>query len=149
MLTVRAVFPKAMLVNDRFHVQQLVTDAIDQMRIGFRWQVLAQENRVIREHRSRRKAVHTGAEKDLIGEWEPERMKNGETRPQIMARSRHIVLMHKSKRNAQQQARVASSSGCSQGRSRHTTSISIWWTSSTRTPSRQRPGSIWPDGITR
>ena len=41
MLTVRTVFPKAMLINDRFHVQQLVTDAIDQMRIGFRWQVLA------------------------------------------------------------------------------------------------------------
>ena len=44
MLTVRAVFPKAMLINDRFHVQQLVTDAIDQMRIGFRWEVLAQVN---------------------------------------------------------------------------------------------------------
>ena len=106
MLTVRAVFPKAMLINDRFHVQQLVTDAIDQMRIGFRWEVLAQENKAIREHRAKRKAVHTRAEKDLIGEWEPERMENGETKPQIMARSRHIILMHKSKWNAQQQARA-------------------------------------------
>ena len=107
MLTVRAAFPKAMLINDRFHVQQLVTDAIDQMRIGFRWEVLSQENRAIREHRARRKAVHTRAEKDLIGEWEPERMENGETKPQIMARSRHIILMHKSKWNAQQQERAA------------------------------------------
>ena len=107
MLTVRAVFPKAMLINDRFHVQQLVTDAIDQMRIGFRWEVLAQENKAIREHRAKRKAVHTRAEKDLIGEWEPERMENGETKPQVMARSRHIILMHKSKWNAQQQARAA------------------------------------------
>jgi transposase len=107
MLTVRSAFPKAMLINDRFHVQQLVTDAIDQMRIGFRWEVLSQENRAIREHRARRKAVHTRAEKDLIGEWEPERMENGETKPQIMARSRHIILMHKSKCNAQQQARAA------------------------------------------
>ena len=106
MLTVKTVFPKAMLINDRFHVQQLVTDAIDQMRIGFRWEVLSQENRAIREHRARRKAVHTRAEKDLIGEWEPERMENGETKPQIMARSRHIILMHKSKWNAQQQARA-------------------------------------------
>lgn len=106
MLTVRTVFPKAMLINDRFHVQQLVTDAIDQMRIGFRWEVLAQENRAIREHRAKRKAVHTRAEKDLIGDWEPERMENGETKPQIMARSRHIILMHKSKWNAQQQARA-------------------------------------------
>ena len=107
MLTVRAVFPKATLINDRFHVQRLVTDAIDQMRIGFRWEVLAEENKAIREHRARRKAVHTRAEKDLIGDWEPERMENGETRPQVIARSRHIILMHKSKWNEQQQARAA------------------------------------------
>lgn len=107
MLTVRTVFPKAMLINDRFHVQQLMTDAIDQMRIGLRWEVLAQENRAIREHRAKRKSARTKAEKDLIGEWKPERMENGETKPQIMARSRHIILMHKSKWNAQQQARAA------------------------------------------
>ena len=106
MLTVRTVFPKAMLINDRFHVQQLVTDAIDQMRIGFRWQVLAEENKAIKEHRAKRKAVHTRAEKNLIGEWEPVRMENGETKPQIMASSRHIILMHKSKWNIQQQARA-------------------------------------------
>lgn len=107
MLTVRTVFPKAMLINDRFHVQQLVTDAIDQMRIGFRWQVLAEENKAIKEHRAKRKAVHTRAEKELIGEWQPVRMENGETKPQIMARSRHIILMHKTKWNTQQQERAA------------------------------------------
>lgn len=107
MLTVRTVFPKAMLINDRFHVQQLVTDAIDQMRIGFRWQVLAEENKAIKEHRAKRKAVHSRAEKELIGEWQPVRMENGETKPQIMARSRHIILMHKTKWNTQQQERAA------------------------------------------
>lgn len=107
MLTVRAVFPKAMLINDRFHVQQLMTEAIDQMRIAFRWVVLEEENKAIKEHRARRKAVHTRAEKDLIGEWKPVRMANGETKPQVMARSRHILLMHKSKWNDQQKARAA------------------------------------------
>lgn len=106
MLTVRTVFPKARLINDRFHVQQLMTEAVDQMRIAFRWEVLADENEAIKKHRAKRKAAHTRAEKDLIGEWEPERMANGETRPQIMARSRHIILMHRSKWNAQQQARA-------------------------------------------
>ena len=106
MLTVRTVFPKAKLINDRFHVQQLMTEAVDQMRIAFRWEVLAEENEAIRKHRAKRKAAHTRAEKDLIGEWEPERMANGETRPQIMARSRHIILMHRSKWNTQQQARA-------------------------------------------
>ena len=106
MMTARAAFPKAMLVNDRFHVQRLVSEAIDQMRIGLRWEILAEENKAIRAHRARRKAARTRAEKDLVGEWEPERMENGETRPQIMARSRHIILAHKSKWNAQQQERA-------------------------------------------
>ena len=106
MLTVRTVFPMAKLINDRFHVQQLMAEAVDQMRIAFRWEVLDAENRAIKEHRAKRKAAHTRAEKDIIGEWEPERMANGETKPQIMARSRHIILMHRSKWNAQQQARA-------------------------------------------
>ena len=106
MLTVRTVFPQAMLINDRFHVQRLMSDAIDQLRIAFRWEVLAEENRAIKEHRARRKAAKTRAEKLLVGEWEPVRMENGETRPQIMARSRHLILMHKSKWNGQQRARA-------------------------------------------
>ena len=106
MLTVRTVFPKAKLISDRFHVQQLMTEAVDQMRIAFRWEVLAEENKAIKEHRAKRKAVHTRAEKELIGEWEPERMANGETKPQIMARSSRIILMHKSKWNAQQHSRA-------------------------------------------
>lgn len=107
MLTVRMAFPKAKLINDRFHVQQLVTDAIDQLRIAYRWVVLTEENAAIKEHRAKRKAANKKAEKDAIGAWEPQRMENGETRPQIMARSRHIILMHKYKWNAQQQARAA------------------------------------------
>lgn len=74
MLIVNTVFPMAMLVNDRFHVQKLVSEAIDQMRIAFRWEVLAEENKAIKEHRAKRKAAHTRAEKDIIGEWKPERM---------------------------------------------------------------------------
>ena len=106
MLTVRNVFPKAMLINDRFHVQQLMTEAIDQMRIAYRWEVIEAENKAIKEHRAKRRAAHTRAEKQLIGGWEPQRMANGETKPQILARGRHIILMHKSKWNAQQQARA-------------------------------------------
>lgn len=107
MLIVNTVFPMAMLVNDRFHVQKLVSEAIDQMRIAFRWEVLAEENKAIKEHRAKRKAAHTRAEKDIIGEWKPERMENGETKPQVLARSRHIILMHKSKWNEQQKARAS------------------------------------------
>lgn len=102
MLTVRKTFPGASLINDRFHVQQLISEAVDQLRIRHRWEVLEAENKAIKEHRARRKAAKTKEERELIGQWEPERMDNGETLPQIMARSRHIVLKHKSKWNEQQ-----------------------------------------------
>ena len=106
MLTVRKTFPGASLINDRFHVQQLISEAVDQLRIRHRWEVLEAENKAIREHRARRKAAKTKEERELIGQWEPERMDNGETLPQIMARSRHIVLKHESNWNEQQRQRA-------------------------------------------
>ena len=106
MLTVRTVFPRASLINDRFHVQQLLSDAVDQLRIRHRWEVLDAENRAIKEHRARRKGATTREERERIGMWEPERMSNGETLPQIMARSRHIMLKHKSKWNERQAERA-------------------------------------------
>lgn len=107
MLTVRNVFPGAKLINDRFHVQQLMSEAVDQLRIRYRWVVLDAENKAIREHRQRRKAAKTKAERALIGQWEPTRMSNGETMPQIMAKSKHIILKHQSKWNEQQTIRAA------------------------------------------
>ena len=53
MLTVRNSFPRATLINDRFHVQKLLTEAIDQMRIGYRLEVLDAENNEIREYRKK------------------------------------------------------------------------------------------------
>ncbi len=97
MLTVRTVFPGACLINDRFHVQQLISEAVDQLSIHHRWEVLEAENKAIREHRARHKAAKTKEGRGLIGQWEPQRMANGEPLPQIMARSRHIILKHKSK----------------------------------------------------
>lgn len=107
MLTVRMAFPAASLVNDRFHVQQLFSEAIDQLRVRYRWIVLDEENKAIREHRERRRKAKSKEERDLIGKWEPARMANGETMPQIMARSRHVILSHKSKWNEQQTKRAA------------------------------------------
>ena len=106
MLTVRNVFPGASLVNDRFHVQQLISEAVDQLRIRHRWEVLDAENKAIRNHSQKRKEAKSKEERDLIGQWEPDRMENGETMPQIMARSRHIILKHRSRWNEQQTLRA-------------------------------------------
>lgn len=106
MLTARRVFPAATLINDRFHVQQLMSEAVDRMRVRLRWQVLEEENKAIREHRARRRAAKSRAEREAIGQWEPRRMANGETMPQVMARGRHIILKHESKWNVQQKERA-------------------------------------------
>ena len=106
MLTVRTTFPAAKIVNDRFHVQQLMSEAVDQLRIRHRWEVLDEENKAIREHRAKRKACGSKQERDALGTWKPRIMENGETMPQIMARSRHIILKHKSKWNEQQTVRA-------------------------------------------
>lgn len=106
MLTVRTSFPGSSLVNDRFHVQQLISEAVDQLRVRHRWEVLDAENKAIREHRQKRKDAKTSREREAIGRWEPQRMGNGETLPQVMARSRHIILMHKTKWNDRQKERA-------------------------------------------
>ena len=107
MLTVRKVFPAAKLINDRFHVQQLMSEAVDRLRIRYRWKVLDAENQAIREHRQKKKEAKSKAERERIGKWEPERMENGETLPQIVSRSKHIILKHWSKWNEQQKTRAA------------------------------------------
>ena len=35
-------FPKAKLVSDRFHVQQLATEAVQQLRVEYRWLAIDQ-----------------------------------------------------------------------------------------------------------
>lgn len=106
MLTARKCFPAAKLINDRFHVQQLMSEAVDQIRIRLRWQVLDEENKKIKEHHLKKKEAKTKAEKDKIGKWIPIRMTNGETMPQIIAKSKHIILKNKSKWNKQQTDRA-------------------------------------------
>ena len=64
MLTVKKVFPAAKLINDRFHVQQLMSEAVDQLRIHYRWNVLDAENRAIREHRQKKKEAKSKAERE-------------------------------------------------------------------------------------
>lgn len=106
MLTARRCFPAAKLINDRFHVQQLISEAVDQIRIDLRWQVLDEENKKIKEHRLKRNDAKTKSERDKIGPWIPVRMSNGETMAQIIAKSKHIILKNKSKWNQQQSDRA-------------------------------------------
>ena len=43
-LIARKCFPNATLITDRYHVQNLVTEALQEIRIKYRWQAIDQEN---------------------------------------------------------------------------------------------------------
>jgi len=72
-------FPRATRVTDRFHVQRLATEALQQMRIKLRWEALDQENDAI-EHA---KATQT--------EYVAEILPNGDSLKQLLARSRYAL----------------------------------------------------------
>lgn len=78
-------FPKAKLVSDRFHVQQLAGDAVQQIRIEYRWQAIEQENHEIE--------LAKEAGKPHV----PEVLKNGDSLKQLLARSRHLLFKDESK----------------------------------------------------
>ena len=77
---VKRSFPRAKLVSDRFHVQQLANEAVQEIRIKHRWEAIEQEN----------------TEMDLAREanraWVPELLENGDTIKQLLARSRYLLF---------------------------------------------------------
>src|SRR5690606_7403344 len=69
----------AVQVIDRFHVQQLATEALQEIRIKYRWDAMDAENLAIE------KAKKEG------NTYMPEVLKNGDTIKQLLARSRYLL----------------------------------------------------------
>lgn len=82
---VRRCFPNARQVIDRFHVQKLAHDAVQEIRIKYRWQVIDRET-----------SNYTIAKaNDKI--YTPEILSNGDTWKQLLARSRYLLFKHECK----------------------------------------------------
>ena len=52
-LIVKKSFPNATLVTDRFHVQKLAVEALQEIRIKHRWEAIDTENEAIEKVYSR------------------------------------------------------------------------------------------------
>jgi transposase len=76
----RASFPSASVVTDRFHVARLISEAVQEIRIKHRWEAIEQENKAIK------KAKGLG-KKYLAPTFE-----NGDTKKQLLARSRYLLF---------------------------------------------------------
>jgi transposase len=81
----RYSFSKARLVSDRFHVQQLASDAVQQIRIDYRWEAIELENKEIE------------LAKELEKQHIPQVLANGDSIKQLLARSRHLLFKDESK----------------------------------------------------
>ncbi len=77
---VKKSFPKAKLVSDRFHVQQLASDAVQEIRIKHRWEAIEEENKEI------------DLAKELNKKYVFEELENGDTQKQLLARSRYLLF---------------------------------------------------------
>lgn len=93
-LIAKSAFPNAVIVSDRFHVQKLMNEAISDLRVDYRWQAIDQENAEIEL------AKETGRK------FVPHTFRNGDTRRQLLARSRHVVMKNHSKWNPSQKERA-------------------------------------------
>jgi transposase len=78
-LIARKCFPNAVQVIDRFHVQQLATEALQEIRIKYRWDALDAENLAIEQAKEEGKT------------YIPEVLENGDTIKQLLARSRYLL----------------------------------------------------------
>ena len=93
-LIIRKSFPNATLVIDRFHVQKLALDALQEIRIKHRWQAIEDEN----------DAIENARNKNL--KYRPELLSNADTLKQLVARSRYLLYKPSSKWTENQQQRA-------------------------------------------
>lgn len=80
---VTKTFTKATLVTDRFHVQKLAYDAVQQMRIEYRWEAIEQES------------LEMEFSKEVGKPFVSDKLENGDTRKQLLARSRYLLFKRK------------------------------------------------------
>jgi len=94
-LASKTCFPEASLVTDRFHVVKLVMEALQHLRIKYRWEAIENENTAIKA--AREQAI----------KYTPTVFENGDTPKQLLARSRYIIVKKPSEWTQNQKERAA------------------------------------------
>lgn len=90
---VRNSFSQSTFVTDRFHVQQLVSEAVQEIRINLRRVALKEENENIKKCRKEKT------------KYVPMIFENGDTKKQLLARSHHLLFKPESKWTESQKIR--------------------------------------------
>lgn len=77
--TARQIAPNAIRTYDRFHVQQVVSDAVQTIRVDLRWKAIEEENEAVLKA------------KEIGVEYNSKTFSNGDTKKQLLARSKYIL----------------------------------------------------------
>lgn len=93
-LIVEKCFPKATKVIDRFHVQKLAYDALQEIRIKHRWDAINEATND-KENAKLNNTIYT-----------PFRFDNGDTKKQLLARSRYLLFKSPDKWSQSQKQRA-------------------------------------------
>ena len=91
----RICFPGARQVVDRFHVQQLAFEAVQEMRIKARWEAMDKEN------------IEISHAKACGIQYKPFIFENGDTKKQLLARSRYLLFKKETAWSSSQSKRAA------------------------------------------
>lgn len=91
---VRCCFKKASRVIDRFHIQKLACDAVQEIRIKLRWNAIQEANDQMEE--AKLKGMN----------YRPTRYKNGDSKKELLARSRYLLFKSSEKWTKSQQNRA-------------------------------------------
>lgn len=90
----RNSFPNSKLVTDRFHVVRLVLDALQHLRIKYRWEAIEEEN----------KALEIAKKEGRKYQFKV--LSNGDTLKQLLARSRYLLYKFENKWTLSQEKRA-------------------------------------------
>jgi transposase len=92
---IKGSFPKVTIVTDRFHVQQLVSGAVQEIRIALRKEAIKEESKAILQAKKNKKSK----------KYEPQLYENQDTKKQLLARSRYLLFKPTSKWTEKQKER--------------------------------------------
>ncbi|ROI11104.1 ISAon1 family transposase [Epilithonimonas hominis] len=93
-LVAKRCFPNAMQVIDRFHVQKLATEAVQEIRIKHRWEAIDSENEILKQAKEKKVKPKIQV------------FSNGDTRKQLLARSRYFLYKSREKWTESQNIRA-------------------------------------------
>lgn len=90
----KSCFPKALITTDRFHVQKLCQEALQKMRIEYRWEALDQE--ILEQDLAKASGI----------KYKPTTLENGDSPKQLLARSRYLLFKSCDKWTVSQKTRA-------------------------------------------